>query len=135
MATTIPIIEIRHDTDPPRIGRPDGKAHTIHRMASLTDGQGMRAEHLKWPKMTALAEKIQILIAQLRTKAECISVNAAFAGRPLHLQAIIEALAAPRDYPFEQAIGMAQANRRNAPSGGCILNRDGCGTWQKRANP
>jgi hypothetical protein len=69
------MIEIAHDTDPPRIRGPDGEARAV----DAVEGAQLRAELFVNPPLVALAEEIQVGLAQRRQKGIGI---AGAAGRP-----------------------------------------------------
>ena len=60
MALAVPLVEVTHDADPLRVGRPDGElnsGHTLHR-------HGMRAQLLLQAAMSPLLEHLYIGVRQ-----------------------------------------------------------------------
>ena len=60
MALTVPLVELAHDADPLRIGRPDGElnpGNTLH-------PHGVRAQLLLQAAMSSLLEQLYVCVQQ-----------------------------------------------------------------------
>ena len=79
VAQAVPLVEITHHTDPLRIGRPGGKAHTGNALVLAA----VRAQHPVDVPVLALAKQVQVEIADSGAKAVRVLRLLPFApGRP-----------------------------------------------------
>ncbi len=114
VAAAVPGVEVADHRDAAGIRRPDGEANAI----DIADGHRMRAEKGVGPQVRALAEEVKIGVGDQRTEGVRVGVHAFVAVGPLHGEAIVEAVLAPRDRAFPQAGGVAQREFGGALAGG-----------------
>ena len=58
MAQAVPLVEVTHDADSLRVGRPDGELHPGHTLRR----HGMRAQLLLQATMSPLLERLYVCI-------------------------------------------------------------------------
>ena len=128
MAAAIPAIEAADHAGPPRVRRPDGEADAGH----ITVLYRMGAQHRVGARMAAGSQQVQVFIGELRSEGVSIGIDALAAIGPAHGQAVLEAIAAPRNSRLKEARLALREGHHRLASG---QHTDRLGARQKCPQP
>ncbi len=140
MPATVPRIEVADDAHSSSVRRPDGEAHAVHPI-DIPHAHRVRAEEGEGAQVRTFAEVVEVGVADQRAEGVRVGVGSGRAVVPANVQAIVEAVLAPRHLRFPKARGVALLQRDD-----CTLRRrlalavrsdqlHGGGLRQHRANP
>src|SRR3954468_7067612 len=100
MKASIPAVEISHDRDARRRGRPNGKGRSLH----IIDRANMRSELFINPVLVALCKEVQIKIPKCREKRIRIEILASLTVTEGGAQLIAKDPFAAWNKHFEKAL-------------------------------
>ena len=134
VAARVPAVEVADHGHARGVRRPDREAHAVDRVDALAQRRRVRAQHLERPQVAALAEVVQVQLADQRPDPVGVGEAGRAAVVPGHLQPVVEVAPPARDRPLEQPRRVPPRQPRHAGPGPRIVHRDLGRARQQRAH-